>query len=130
MLNEMMAYHRHVIEAFLFVVCMNLILPFLLKQSIEKMVFWSRIGYFTFWALWSMGIFTGLIVFMFTLRELTISVIIMIAASVALGLLDGYRSIKSRRIWMSGGDAIKFSSIILLIEIAIIAAVTVIAIKI
>jgi hypothetical protein len=108
---------------------MNLIFPLLLRESLEKMVFWTRVGYFFFWGAWSMGVFTGLIVFMFTQRELTNSVIIMIVASLLLAILDGYRSIKTRRIWATASNAIRFSSTILLIEIAIVAIVTVVAIR-
>jgi hypothetical protein len=49
MLDEIISYHRYMVEILLFVLILNLLLPFLLKQNIEKMVFWTRIGYFAFY---------------------------------------------------------------------------------
>jgi len=129
MLAEMIAYHRYIVEGLLFVITMNLVFPFLLRESLEKMVFWTRVGYFFFWGAWSMSVFTGLIVFMFTQRELSAAVITMIVASLLLAFMDGYRSIKTRHIWARASNAIRFSSTILLLEIAIVAIVTVIAIR-
>ena len=128
MLGEMVAYHRYMVEILLFVVVLNLILPMLLKKDMTKMVFWSRIGYFAFWMLWSTNIFAGLMVFMFVGREFTHSVLTMIGASIILGILDGYRAIKSRRLWNQGLDANKFSFFVILAEIAIILAVTLLSI--
>jgi hypothetical protein len=124
MLDEIISYHRYMVEILLFVLIVNLALPFLLKQNIEKMVFWTRIGYFAFWMFWSMNIFAGLIVFMFTGRELTLSVIMMIVASVFLGSMDSYRAIKSRRLWLKELDANRFSAMVILGEIAVIALVS------
>ena len=128
MLGEMVAYHRYMVEILLFVVVLNLILPMLLKKDMTKMVFWSRIGYFAFWMLWSTNVFAGLIVFMFAGREFTHSVLTMIGASVVLAILDGYRAIKSRRLWNQGLDANKFSFFVILAEIAIILVVTLLSI--
>jgi hypothetical protein len=124
MLDEIISYHRYMVEILLFVLIVNLALPFLLKQNIEKMVFWTRIGYFAFWMFWSMNIFAGLIVFMFTGRELTLSVIMMIVASVFLGSMDSYRAIKSRRLWLKELDANRFSAMVVLSEIMVIVLVS------
>ncbi len=124
MLDEIISYHRYMVEILLFVLVLNLALPFLLKQNIEKMVFWTRIGYFGFWMFWSMNIFAGLIVSMFTGRELTLSVIMMIAASVFLGLADAYRAIKSKKLWLKGLDANRFSAMVVLSEITVIILVS------
>jgi len=123
MLDEIIAYHRILVEILLGVVLLNIILPPLLKNSIEKMVFWTRIGYFAFWMFWSMNIFAGLIVFMFTGRELTLSVILMIALSLLLGIMDGYRAIGNKKRWMQGLDTTRFSTAILLAETALIVLV-------
>jgi len=61
---------------------------------------------------------------MFTGRELTLSVIMMIVASVFLGSMDSYRAIKSRRLWLKELDANRFSAMVILGEIAVIALVS------
>jgi len=128
MLDEIISYHRYMVELLLLVVIVNIILPPLRKQQIEKMVFWTRVGYFTFWMFWSMNIFAGLIVFMFTGRELTFSVIAMIASAILLGVLDAYRAIGMRKRWAAGMEAKRFSLILLLAEVLLIVAVSLLAI--
>ncbi len=128
MLDEIISYHRYMVEFLLLVVILNIILPPLRKQQIEKMVFWTRVGYFAFWMFWSMNIFAGLIVFMFTGRELTISVITMIVSAVILGVLDAYRAIGMRKHWAAGMEAGRFSLMLLLAEVLVIVAVSLLAI--
>lgn len=124
MLDEIISYHRYMVELLLFVMLFNLILPMLLRENIERMVFWSRLGYFAFWMFWSMNIFAGLIVFMFTGRSLTLAVILMIVAAVLLGVMDGYRAIKTRKLWGAGLDAQRFSMWVLISEIVLVVAVS------
>jgi len=127
MLDEIISYHYIMVEVLLFVVTANMILPLWLKKNIEKMVFWSRIGYFAFWMFWSMNIFAGLIVFMFTGRALTLSVSVMILVSVLLGMVETYRVVRSKKIWVQGLDALRFSTLMLLIEMLLIVAVSILA---
>jgi len=129
MLDEIISYHRVIVEILFLVMAVNIILPSLLKQNIEKMVFWTRVGYFAFWMFWSMSIFAGLILFMFTHRILTLSVILMIAVSTLLALLEGYRAIRTRKLWMQGLDASRFSATILGLEILLLAAVSLYAMQ-
>lgn len=117
------------VELLLAIAILNIILPFVLKKNLKKMILWTRIGYFAFWMFWAMSAFSGLILFMFTGMALTFSVWVMLVASVFLGLLDGYRAIKIKRLWTQGLDASRFSFLILLIEVFIIISVTVVATK-
>jgi len=128
MLDEIISYHRYIVEILLFMVVLNMILPPLLKQNIEKMVFWTRIGYFAFWMFWSMTIFAGLIVYMFTGRDLTLSVMAMIVGSVVLGALDTYRAIGTKKRWMAGVEAGRFSLILLIAEAVLIITISLAAI--
>ena len=130
MLDEIISYHRIMVEVLLFVMVVNLILPSLLKQNIEKMVFWTRVGYFGFWMFWSMDIFTGLIVFMFTGRELTLSVLMMILISVVLGVIESYRAIHTKKLWLQGLDAGRFSVTMLGLEILLLVAVSMFALQV
>lgn len=129
MLDEIISYHRYITELLLFVMALNVVPSLLLKQNIEKMVFWTRVGYFAFWMFWSMNIFAGLIVFMFTGRDLTLAVILMIAVSVLLGFIEGYRAVKNRKLWMQGLDAARFTMSMLFVEMALLVAVSLYAIR-
>ncbi len=130
MLNEIISYHHYMTEALLLVMILNAVVPPLLKSSIEKMIFWTRIGYFAFWMFWSMNIFAGLIVFMFTGRELTPSVWMMITISIILGMIETYRAIRTRKLWMQGMDAGRFSLSMLGLEILLLVAVSLSALRV
>ena len=124
--------HLFLVEVFLGVLVFNLTIPFLLKKNIVKFVKWVRVGYFLFWALWAMVVFSGLIVFMFQKRALPFDVVFMIVISFILPILDGYRAIKLKRIWINSDFkdlGIKFSTIIVAIEIILVLITTFIAIK-
>ncbi len=129
MLDEIISYHYYMVEILLLMMVLNAIVPLLLRRNLQKMVFWTRVGYFGFWMFWSMNIFAGLIVFMFTGRELTLSVILMILASVALAVADAYRAIGNKKRWMQGSDAIRFSLGMLGMETVLVIAVSLYAVK-
>jgi len=122
-------YHTLLVEILLGVVVLNLALHYLLRNNLIKMVKWVRIGYFTFWAFWAMVAFSGLIVFVFMKQPINSPVILMIVAIVILPILDGYRAIKLRNIWLNSGESgFKFSAKVLMLEILIIAVTTIFAI--
>lgn len=120
----MVDLHGLMVGLLLAVLLLNIFVPPILKNSIEKMVFWTRIGYFAFWMFWSMNIFAGLIVFMFTGREFTVSVAAMSAVALIMGVMDGYRAIYIGRLWRRGLDAQKFSMTIIAIEILLLMSVS------
>jgi hypothetical protein len=122
MLDEIIGYHLWTAEGLLIVMLINLIVPYLLRQEMVRMVFWTRVGYFAFWALWSMVIFGGLIAWLFTLRHLPLPVITMMVVATVVAFIEGYRAIKLRRIWIRGGDGIVFNTQWVGIEIALIAS--------
>jgi len=130
MLDEIISYHHYMTEALLLVMVLNAVVPSLLKGSIERMIFWTRIGYFAFWMFWSMNIFAGLIVFMFTGRELTLAVWMMIAVSIALGMVEAYRAIRTRKLWMQSLDAGRFSLSMLGLEMLLLVAVSIFALQV
>jgi len=89
----------------------------------------TRIGYFGFWAAWSMAVFSGLIVFVFQKAILKFDIWAMIIASVVLAFLDGFRAIKQRKYWLDGKLGLGFSNTIVAFEIIILLVTTFIAIK-
>jgi hypothetical protein len=117
----LISYHRILVEGLLLLLALNLILPWSLRKWPERRVFYTRIGYFAFWALWSMAVFSGLIVWIFAGRPLTPPLFIMWGVTLLLPLLDGYRAVRLRRLWRDGKEGLGFSSLIVLLEILAVA---------
>jgi len=128
-LKILIHYHYVLVELLLFVLVFNLFLPTLLRNKKVSFIKWTRIGYFAFWATWSMAVFSGLIVFIFQRNNLKFDVWVMIIVSIVLAFLEGFRAIKQRKIWLSGELGLKFSNIVVAIEIALVLLTTFIAIK-
>jgi len=116
-MNILIHYHFLTVEGLLFIMLLNLFIPIFLKSDAIRLIFWTRVGYFAFWAFWSMAVFSGLIVFVFTKHLLTPQVDAMIALSIILPILDGYRAIKNKRLWIANQDASSFSMTIVGIEL-------------
>ena len=110
-------YHFITVEILLSVMVLNIFLPQALKGNPLKSILFSRIGYFAFWASWSMAVFSGTILFVFTRHQMTTEVVAMIVLSVLLPILDGYRAIKSKRLWMRNEDALSLSFTLVMVEI-------------
>lgn len=126
-MKYLISYHNTLVLLLVGVMLLNIIIPTMLKNNPVKFIKWTRIGYFTFWAVWAMVLFGGLVVFMFQKQALPTHVILMIVATLVIPVLDGYRAIKQGRIWRAseGKDlALKFSNTIIAIELAIVVAVT------
>ncbi len=109
------------VEALLFVIVINIAVQLITKKDFFKYVKYTRIGYFAFWAFWAMTIFSGLVVFAFQKGQLSPAVFAMIAAAVLLPILDGYRAVKLGKLWQEKTEGLKFSILVMLSEIAIIA---------
>ena len=121
-MNYLISYHKDLVELLLFVIVANIVVQIVFKNNFERLVKFSRIGYFTFWAFWAMVAFSGLVVFAFQKGVLNSAIIVMIISIIILPILDGYRAIKVGRLWRENIKGIKLSITIMLIEISIIAA--------
>jgi len=126
-MEVLVSYHSFLVYTLLGVVVLNLLVSYFIKDF-EKFIFYSRIGYFMFWAAWAMSVFAGLIVFVFMKNPINLSTITMIIASILLPIIDGYRAIKLRKLWLSGSLGSSFSIKLLLLELAIILVTILIAI--
>ena len=124
-MNYLISYHKFLVEAWLFVIVLNIVVPMLFKKSQFKFIQTTRIGFFAFWALWAMAIFSGTIVFVFAKAKVTAAILFMIIASIILPILDGYRAIKLTKLWRSGELGLAFSLKVLTLEVIIIAAVVI-----
>jgi len=123
-MEVLLGYHRFLVEAWLGVMIANLLFPYLLRARPERRIFYTRVGYFAFWALWAMVGFSGLMVWLFAGRPMGGPVIGMIAAAVILPLLDGYRAIRLKRLWLAEKEGLGFSTAVILVEIAIVLGIT------
>ena len=123
-MEVLLGYHRFLVEAWLGVMIANLLFPYLLRSDPSRRIFYTRVGYFAFWALWAMVGFSGLMVWLFAGRPMNGPVIAMIAAAVILPLLDGYRAIRLKRLWLAEQEGLGFSATVILLEIAILLGIT------
>ncbi len=118
-MNLILTYHRWVAEALLFVMLLNLLLPYVLRQNSERMIFWTRVGYFAFWAFWTMVAFGGLITWIFKLQAWPMTVIAMVGVAAVLMPIDIYRALTLKKIWMNGRDGVGFNALWVGIEIVL-----------
>ena len=128
-LELLLQTHLYMVKFFIFALIVIGALPNLLRADFVRIVFWSRIGFFLFWAAWTMVVFSGLLVFAVERGELKVAVVVMIAASILLAFLDGFRAVKLKRYWLQEKSGLKFSNAIVLLETIIVIVVTVLAIK-
>jgi hypothetical protein len=110
MLNMTIDWHRWAVEGLLMVMLLNLAVPYMLRTNALRSIFWTRVGYFSFWALWSMVVFGGLITWVFTLRHWPATVIVMVAVAAAVAVIDGWRAIKLRRFWAEGQSGLIYNT--------------------
>ena len=128
-MDLLISYHKNLIEGLLLIMALNLLIPWAFSKNRIRMVFWTRVGFFAFWALWTMVVFSGLIVFVFMKQKLSLPVDIMIAFSLLLPFMDGYRAIKLRKLWLKEETGLLFNSVIVGLEIVGILIVTWIALQ-
>jgi len=126
--DVLIGYHRHLVEGLLLILLLNLLLPWILRSSREKRIFYTRVGYFAFWALWSMVAFSGLMVWLFAGRPLTLPVTAMLALAVLLPLLDVYRAVRLKRLWLSGSEGLGLNTSVVGLEFALTIGVTLLAV--
>jgi len=128
-MNIIISYHFYLVIGLLGIMVLNLSLPAIYKIDHERLVLYTRIGYFAFWALWSMVLFSGLIVLVFMRLKMGWSVWLMLLLSAVLPLLDGFRAIKMKKLWQDDRSADSFSGRIVLSEIILTMSVVGIALR-
>ena len=126
---NLLDYHNTLVYMLLVVMVLNMLPLYFFRNKEVKAIKYTRIGFFTFWSFWAMVAFSGLVIFVFLKHKLTLSIITMISTFVLLAFLDGYRAIKITKKWRNGDLGIKFNTIVLIIEIILVAITTIIAIK-
>ena len=129
-MEVLLSYHRHTVEGLILVMLINIALPHLLKKNFSSMVFYSRVGFFLFWTLWSMVVFTGVITLVFTKMSLNSNIWLMIGLATLLPILDGYRAVRvTKKYWQNGESGVVLSNIVVGFELILTVVMMIIAIK-
>ncbi|ADV47102.1 hypothetical protein [Nitratifractor salsuginis] len=127
-MDLLISYHRTLVEGLLLVLLLNLVLPWILRGHPARRIFYTRIGYFAFWAFWAMTVFSGLIVWIFAGRPVSLPILVMLGVMILLPMLDGYRAIRLRRLWLEEKDGLGFHTLIVLLEILAVVATILVSI--
>ena len=122
--------HLYTVKFFLFVLVVIGVLPNLIKSNLERQILWSRIGFYLFWAGWTMVVFSGLLIFAIEQGQMKIAVLMMIAASALLAFLDIFRARKLKKIWLEKESGLRLSNGIVFVEILVVITVTLFALKV
>ena len=125
-MDVLVSYHSFLVYALAGIILLNMFISYSVKDF-TKLIQYTRIGYFAFWAIWAMVVFSGLVVYMFMKQPMNLGVITMIIVSVILPFIDGYRAIKLKKIWLDGNMGRGFSIKLLATELIIVIATTLLA---
>lgn len=122
MVQEALLYHVVMINLFLFLLVVNLLIPWLFRHNEMREIKATRITFFLFSSLLSMVAFTGVILFMIAELSWNTRMSLMVAAFISLAAVEIARSIKLRRLWLRDESGVSLSWRYVLIEIVIAAA--------
>jgi len=122
MIQEALLYHVVTINLFLFLLAINLLVPWLFRRNEMREIKATRITFFFFSALLSMVAFTGAILFMIAEILWNTRMSLMVAVFIALSGVEIARSLKLKRLWIRGESGVSLSWRYVLIEIVIAAA--------
>ncbi len=122
MIQEALLYHVVTINFFLFLLAINLLIPWLFRRDEMREIKATRITFFLFSSLLSMVAFTGVILFMIAELSWNTRMSLMVAAFIALAGVEIARSIKLRRLWLRDESGVSLSWRYVLVEIVITAA--------
>ncbi len=122
MIQEALLYHVVTINFFLFLLAINLLIPWLFRRDETREIKATRITFFLFSSLLSMVAFTGVILFMIAELSWNTRMSLMVAVFIALAGVEIARSIKLRRLWLRDESGVSLSWRYVLVEIVITAA--------
>ena len=122
MIQEALLYHVVTINFFLFLLAINLLIPWLFSRDEMREIKATRITFFLFSSLLSMVAFTGVILFMIAELSWNTRMSLMVAAFITLGGIEIARSMKLRQLWLRDESGVSLSWRYVLVEIVIAAA--------
>ena len=122
MVQEALLYHVVTIKVFLFLLVINLLIPWLFRGNEMREIKATRITFFIFSALLSMAAFTGVILFMIAEISWNMRMSLMVAVFISLAAVEIARSMKLRRLWLRDESGVSLSWRYVLVEIVMTAA--------
>ncbi|HHO42538.1 MAG TPA: hypothetical protein ENN12_04175 [Epsilonproteobacteria bacterium] len=122
MIAEAIMYHLAIVKILLVVLSVNLLTPWLVKQSYSK---WIRSGFFLFSAFLGMVIFSGLILFILMGASWSLRTILMSIVAFILIILEVQRVRTISKYWKDGNNIALVSAKFVLLEIFLLVATTI-----
>ncbi len=119
MIQEALLYHIVTINLLLFLLAINLLIPWLFRRNEMREIKATRITFFLFSSLLSMVAFTGVILFMIAELSWNTRMSLMVAAFIALAGVEIARSVKLRRLWLEDESGVSLSWRYVSVEIMI-----------
>ncbi len=119
MIQEALLYHIVTINLLLFLLAINLLIPWLFRRNEMREIKATRITFFLFSSLLSMVAFTGVILFMIAELSWNTRMSLMVAAFIALAGVEISRSVKLRRLWLEDESGVSLSWRYVSVEIMI-----------
>ncbi len=119
MIQEALLYHIVTINLLLFLLAINLLIPWLFSRNEMREIKATRITFFLFSSLLSMVAFTGVILFMIAELSWNTRMSLMVAAFIALAGVEISRSVKLRRLWLEDESGVSLSWRYVSVEIMI-----------
>ncbi len=119
MIQEALLYHIVTINLLLFLLAINLLIPWLFRRNEMREIKATRITFFLFSSLLSMVAFTGVILFMIAELSWNTRMSLMVAAFIALAGVEISRSVKLRRLWFEDESGVSLSWRYVSVEIMI-----------
>lgn len=116
MIEEAITYHLVTIEMLLAAMIFNLAVSQLVKEPFAKII---RSGYFLFWAMVSMAIFAGTVLFLIAASSFDVRVFVMVLGIVVIGIIEFKRVRANTMLWMQEKSIKKSSLLSIMTEITL-----------
>ena len=116
MIEEAITYHLVTIEMLLAAMIFNLVVSQLIKEPFAKII---RSGYFLFWAMVSMVIFAGTVLFLIAASSFDVRVFVMVLGIVVIGIIEFKRVRANTMLWMQEKSIKKSSLLSIMTEITL-----------
>ena len=120
MIEEAITYHLVTIEMLLAAMIFNLVVSQLVKEPFAKII---RSGYFLFWAMVSMVIFAGTVLFLIAASSFDVRVFVMVLGIVVIGIIEFKRVRANTMLWMQEKSIKKSSLLSIMTEITLLLAI-------
>ncbi len=120
MIEEATIYHLITIEMLLAALIFNLAVSQLVKEPFAKII---RSGYFLFWAMVSMVIFAGIVLFLITASSFDVRVFVMVLSIVVISIVEFKRVRANVTLWSQGKSIKKSSLLSISIEIVLLVSI-------